>query len=140
MSYRMLILYAIYLLPLVGGGVPLWGWLQLRAFVRSHASISSRLELDDLKRVVKTDMFLAIVVVLIFGLIPVLGAFGLYCDLVGWSDLTALFILGPLCCLAGVKLMAVEKQVRNTPLENETLREEFDHVLRRWTSSTLPDW
>ncbi|MFC1596667.1 hypothetical protein ACFL5Q_01840 [Planctomycetota bacterium] len=141
MNHRMLILFGICLLLLVGSGMALWGWLQLKAFLRTHASISSQLELDDLKRLVKTNMLLAVSAMVLFGLILILGAFGIYRGLVGWNELVAgLLILGPVCAVAGVKLTAAEKQVRKVPLEDETLREEFDHVLKRWTASMLPDW
>lgn len=140
MTHRLLILLAIYFLPLVGGGIALWGWLQLRTFVRDHPSISNQLELDDLKRVVKVDMYLALSVVVIVGFVVILAAFGIYRDLITWSELIGLLALGPICAAAGAKLTATEKQVRSTPLENEALREEFTRVLEAWNSRMLPDW
>jgi hypothetical protein len=140
MSPRPLILCAIYLLPLIFGVMAIWGWLRLRAFLQAHTSIANQLELDDLKRLVKVDMLLALTVVVLLVAAVGLAGIGVAFSLIPWTALRGFFILGPACGLAAVKLNIAEGQVRNMPLDNESLREEFNHILETWTHSMLPDW
>jgi hypothetical protein len=37
-------------------------------------------------------------------------------------------------------MKAVERDLRNLPVEDPDLREEHAYVLKRWTSSAFPDW
>ena len=76
----------------------------------------------------------------LFVLVLILGGFGIYSGYVKWSELVWLLILGPVCCVAAIMLTTAEKRIKKMPLEDEALREDFDHVLKRWSSSMLPDW
>ena len=136
-----MILVGVYAVLILGAGGALLGWIQVRSFLKSHSSISSQSEFDEFKRVVKTNMFLALAIMVSFGLLLVLGATGFYLDVVGWTDLLlVLFVLGPICSFAGIKLMSAESQMKAISLDNESLRQDLDHVVGRWTSSALPDW
>jgi hypothetical protein len=141
MILKSLIYLGVYALLITGAGLALWGWLQVRSFLKIHDSIRSQMELDEFKRVAKTNMFLALAIIVIVGLILLLGSAGLFFGVFGWIDLLVVFlVLGPLCSFAGFKLTTSEGQMKAITVEDETLREEFDHVVRRWTSSAFPDW
>lgn len=137
---RIALLFAVYSLPLIAGGIALFGWLQLRAFLSSHSSIYGDRELDDLKRVVKTNMYLSLSIIMAVVLMVILGGIGISSGFVRWWELLGLLILGPICSVGGILVTALERQVRSIPLEDESLREDLAHVLKRWTSSALPDW
>jgi hypothetical protein len=140
MNPRIVLLCGIYALPVIGGGIAVFGWLHLRTFLNSHPSISSERDFDELKRVVKTNMYLALCLITIVVLMVILGGIGIWSGFVKWWELIGLLIIGPICSVGGVLVTAVEKQVKRIPLEDESLREDFDHVVQRWTSSALPDW
>jgi len=140
MSYRTLVLYAVYFLPLVSLASAWWSGLRVTAFLKSHASIGSQLELEDFKSVAKTDMYLALTTIAIFGSIVILIAFGFLRGDVEWADLIVLLVYGPLLTVAGVVLTNKQNELRSIPVHDEDLREEFEHVVKRWKRSALPDW
>lgn len=140
MSPRILLLCGIYALPVIGGAVALFGWLHLRAFLNLHPSISGERDFDELKRVVKTNMYLALCLITIVGLMVILGGAGVCSGLLQLWEVLGLLIIGPICSVGAVLVTSLEKKVKQMPLEDESLREDFDHVVQRWTSSALPDW
>lgn len=135
------IFFGLYAALSFGAVLALWGWLQLRSFLASFDSINSQSEFDEFKRVVKTNMLLALAIMVLFGITIVLVASGFYFGAFGWTDLRSpLLILGLVCSSAGVKLTSAESQLKGIALNNESLRVDFDHVVARWTSSAFPDW
>ncbi len=138
---QLLIAIGVYSLLILGGGLALWGWLQARSFLQTYESISSQSEFDEFKRIVKTNMYLALAILVVVGLTLLLGVAGLFMGALGWIDLLVAFlVLGPLGAFAGIMLTAAEKRMKAIPVEDESLRLEFEHVVRRWTSSAFPDW
>lgn len=138
---RPLIVIGVYTLLTLGVGLAFWGWLQLRSFLKTHDSIRSPSEFDAFKRVVKTNMYLALAIIVVVGLVLLLASTGVYAGVLGWMEvLGVLAITGPICSVVGIKITNAEKQLKAILLEDENLREEFDHVVRRWTSSPFPDW
>lgn len=123
MMPQLLIAIGVYSLLVMGGGLALYGWLQVRSFLQAHESISSQSEFFEFKRVVKSNMLLALAIMMVVSLILLLGIAGLYAGAFGWLDLLVIFVfLGPACSFAGVKLTAAEMRMKAMPLDNETLR------------------
>lgn len=138
---RSVIIIGLYTLLSLGAGLAFWGWLQLRSFLKTYDSIRSPIEFDAFKRVVKTNMYLALAIIVVFGLVLVLASTGIYGGMLGWMEvLVMVAITGPICSLVGIKITNVEKKMKAILLGDENLREEFDHVVRRWNSSPFPDW
>ncbi|HEV7998563.1 MAG TPA: hypothetical protein VGP63_01710 [Planctomycetaceae bacterium] len=140
MDLRTLNHQVLYLLVLMGVGVAVWAWLARRGFVRSHASIATGLDLDDLKRLAKTDMYLSLAIISL-ALAIVAAAVIAHCNSnLSEYELRGLLLLGPFCTVLGVIINAESNKVRSLPVEDEALQAEVTHVLATWKSKMLPDW
>ena len=141
MTPQLAITTGLYAVLIVGAGISLWGWVQVRSFLASYPSIDSQKDLDEFKRIVKTNMYLALAIMAMFGIAIVLAAAGLYSGSLGWTGLAMLlFIMGPVCAFAGTALTFAENRMKAITLTDESFRSEFDHVVTHWTSSAFPDW
>ena len=115
--------------------------MQARSFLATYASIDTPRDLDEFKRVVKTNMYLALAMMPIVVFAIGLGVTGMALGSLGWRELRlVLFIMGPLCGISGVVLTAAEGRMKRVSVTDDSLRVEFDAVVKRWTSSALPDW
>ena len=86
-------------------------------------------------------MYLALSIMAIAVVAIGLVASGITLGSLGWSDLgLVLFIMGPVCAASGAILTAAEGRMKAVPLTEDSLRTEFDNVVKRWASSALPDW
>ena len=141
MTVQTCILLALYALLLVGFLFTLMAWLQARAFLTTYPAINSESEFDEFKRIVKVNMYIALAIIAIFGLAIVLAAAGLYLGVFSWTQLwLGLIIFGPLCMVGGIMMTVCENKLKTQIAVDASLREEFDRVVHRWTSSALPDW
>lgn len=141
MTLHVPIVVACYAVCIAFAGIAAYAWIQVRSFLRCFSSLDGRDDLEEFKRVVKYNMYLALVLIRLVGTGMVVVALGLSLDVLGWTELQIpLLILGPICTFAGFKQTSAEKQLRTITLNDESLRPEFDHVVTRWTSSAFPDW
>ena len=125
----------------VGAGVGLYAWFRDRSFLTAHPSIDGPRDLDAFKRVVKGDMYLALIFLGACGTAGLLLGFGFVTGRLRWAEIRFLLLLGgPACLAAGAAVAAVERRVKAVPVTNEALRAEFDRVVERWDGSALPDW
>lgn len=116
-------------------------WLQIRNFVQNHSAISESHDLDELKRIVKVNMYASLGMIATAAVLVVGSGIAIWLGVIGGQTLlTGVFGFGGLCCVGGAILTSAERRLRDVPLENPSLRDEYDHVLKRWTSSALPDW
>ena len=116
-------------------------WLQIRNIVQNHAAISESHDLDELKRIVKVNMYASLGMIATASVLVVGSGIAIWLGVIaGQTLLTVVFGFGGLCCVGGVILTTAERRLRDVPLENSSLRDEYNHVLKRWTSSALPDW
>lgn len=141
MTPHLPITIGLYAVLIIGAGIALWGWLQVRSFLASYPSIDSQRDFDEFKRIVKTNMYLALAIMAMSGIAIVLAASAFYLGSLGWTELQMLlFIMGPICTFAGIALTSAENRMKAITLTDDSFRTEFDHVVKRWTSSAFPDW
>ena len=131
----------LYTVLSIGATIAFCGWLQVRSFLASYSSIDSQRDIDEFKCVVKTNMYLALLILATAVVAIGLVASGIALGSLGWADLRlVLFIMGPVCVGSGAILTAAEWRMKAIPLTDASLRSEFDSVVKRWASSALPDW
>lgn len=141
MATNQLFSIGLYTVLGVGAACAVYGWMQARSFLATYASIDTPRDLDEFRRVVKTNMYLALAMMALAGIAIGLGAIGMVLGALGWIELRmALFIMGPVCGIAGAAVTAAEGRMKRVSVTDDSLRVEFDAVLKRWTSSALPDW
>lgn len=117
------------------------GWQQARSFLATHTSIASQCELDEFKRVVKVNMYLALAMMAIFGIVLILAGVGIYLGTFSLPQLLlSLMVFGPLCAVAGMMMTRCENKMKTTLTIDPSMRQQFDYVVQRWTSNALPDW
>ena len=141
MSTNQLISIGLYTVLGVGAACAAYGWMQARTFVATIASIDCQRDLDEFKRVVKTSMYLALAMIALVVIAIGLGASGMALGAVSWIELRLiLYIMTPLCGIAGAGLTAAEGRMKNVSVTDNSLRTEYDAVVKRWKSSPFPDW
>jgi hypothetical protein len=137
---RLLILLGLYVLLTLVVAIALWEWSQLRSLLNSLNSISNKSDFEQFKRVVKSNMLLALVAMVLCAFAVILGALGLLLGMLGWIDVSLLIVIfGPVCSFAGFKLTSVESRVKAITVSDE-LRSEFEFVVAKWQSSAFPNW
>jgi hypothetical protein len=86
-------------------------------------------------------MYLALAMIALVVIAIGLGISGMVLGSVGWIELRLiLFIMAPLCGIAGAGLTAAEGRMKNVSVTDNSLRTEYDAVVKRWRSSPFPDW
>ena len=141
MSACTLLLLTLCALPVVCGIVGLFAFLQLDGFARSHASIDDVHGLDEFKRLVKMDMYFALLLMAVGLTLGVLWGLGFWLGCTGMPVFTcAMGLFGPLGIVMGIVLNRVERRLRELPVTNPDLQAEHERVIRRWKRSPLPDW
>lgn len=141
MSTNQLISIGLYTVLGIGAACAAYGWLQARTFVATITSIDCQRDLDEFKRVVKTSMYLALAMIALVVIAIGLGASGMAFGAVSWIELRLiLLIMTPLCGIAGAGLTAAEGRMKNVSVTDNSLRTEYDAVVKRWKSSPFPNW
>lgn len=141
MDTNQLISVGLYTVLGVGAACAAYGWMQARSFVTTITSIDCQRDLDEFKRVVKTSMYLALTMIALVVIAIGLGASGMASGAVSWIEIRLiLYIMVPLCGLAGAGLTAAEGRMKNVAVSDHSLRTEYDAVVKRWKSSPFPNW
>lgn len=141
MSTNQLISIGLYTVLGMGAACAVYGWMQARWFLATFASIDCQRDLEEFKRVVKLNMHLALTMMVLAVIAVGLGASGLFLGTLGWLELRLiLYIMGPVCGIAGVVLTTAEGLMKQMTVTDDSLRVEYDIVVARWKSSALPDW
>jgi hypothetical protein len=132
---------AFYLLLLIIGAMTVWVWLIRRTFLRSHPSIATQVDLDDLKRLAKTDMYCALALLALAASVVAVGVIAYRSGDLSEYETLGVWLLGSIgAIIAGVLLIMETNKVRSLPVEGEALQAEVTHVLKTWKSKMLPDW
>jgi hypothetical protein len=141
MSTNQLISIGLYTVLGIGTACAAYGWMQARTFVATITSIDCQRDLDEFKRVVKTSMYLALAMVALAVIALGLGASGMALGAVSWIEVRLiLYIMAPLCGIAGAGLTSAEGRMKNVLITDNSLRTEYDAVVKRWKSSPFPNW
>lgn len=141
MTTNQLISIGLYTVLGIGSACAAYGWMQARTFVATITSIDCQRDLDELKRVVKTSMYLAITMIALAVIALGLGVSGMALGAVSWVEVRLiLYIMAPLCGIAGAGLTAAEGRMKNVSVTDNSLRTEYDAVVKRWKSSPFPNW
>jgi hypothetical protein len=140
MDFRTVNHESLYVLMLVVAGMTIWCWFARRGFLHSHASIATHLDLEDLKRFAKVDMYFALATIALF--MAILATFGIAIwigDVSGY-EFVGLVLLFGILAVAGAILTVGTNKIRSLPVEDKSLQAEVTHVLTTWKSKPFPDW
>lgn len=140
MLYQLILLGVIVGLLLLGAAINVLCWLHIQAFLRDHTAISGHQDFDEFKVVIKVNMYaaLAMIVITVATMLTAvvalaMGAVGIVTFVIG------MFIFAVRMAVGGMTMKSIEGDLRKVPVVPD-LRDEHAYVLKRWTSSALPDW
>lgn len=119
-------------------GIIAWGGVQVRSFLGQHSSICDQADLDRYKAMVRTQMYLTLLLIglLIAGLFVGIGLY-LQDRLLGM----AYFVLANgAVAVTSLFNRNLEKRVRSLPTTSPELENEYRRVSESWVKKPLPDF
>ena len=130
-----LIFGAIYLIQLA---VLAFGFGEVRRFVGSTPAIANDASLARYKALVRTQMYLALVVICL--MVPGFVTTAMLVLRYGLRGLVVVLVVNALIMAAGNRLKAWEARARSLPVTDDTLVPEYTRVSTVWIKKPLPDF
>lgn len=133
----LLILVAIELLGLV-----LLGWiiLQINRFLASTKTISSDLEMDQLKSIAAKNMYVALATIPLLGGPWIMYLLGVAKGSFLVADYWLLATPSMGYPLLGLISTLLERRLKSLPTETSELEQQRDRVLKCWKTRAWPNW
>lgn len=116
------------------------GMNAMGGFLREHRSIRDRRDLDDFRRMVRVQMYQALLQLVILGAMTVITVVGILMDRLGFFQFLAVLALNGVVWLAGSRGKKVEHRAQKLKVEDLDLQDEYRQVCRTWNSKPLPDF
>ena len=141
MNPRVAIYIVLGMLVVIQLCISLWGWMRLRRFLNEHPLLATQLEFDEFKRVVKSNMYLALAFIglVIIGVLTVVAGL----TLGGFTRLELLLVsvvLGGVYSSTGGAILVLERRMKSLDVDGTVSQDEYERVVKTWTSNVFPDW
>jgi hypothetical protein len=128
------ILYLVFGLALVNGVA---SGIGVQSFLSRTKAIRSARDLASFKSMVRQQMLQAMLQMLLLLSGCVIGIYGIITSQIG---LLLVILLNGLILISGLVLRGSEQKARALPVEDPTLRQEYERVSKSWTSKPFPDF
>ena len=112
----------------------------LGRFLKSHIRIASSSDLEDFKRMVRKQMYQAMLQIVLLGGMTVVSIIGILKHRITFAQLVIVLILDGVIFFAGRKGKSLEKRAKRLGVEDPDLAREFGSVCRTWFSRPFPDF
>lgn len=129
------VFWSVYVLSV---GVSVWSAMWLKRFVSENPSIANEECLGRYKALVRTQMYLAL-----FMIVLLAAGFAAGIALIGRSGLGglgAVLVANGIVFSFGMYHRQVEKRVRSLPTGSEALARDYQRVSECWVKKPLPDF
>ena len=141
METRLDIYMIIGVLVVLDALLTLLGWRSLREFTRDYKSIACPQDMDAFKRLAKTNMYMAVGIIVIVLIGVAVLAVGMFTRAVNLLDFGIIAIAFGFFSQATAKpLTRLETTAKSLPVDSPQLADEYAEISRKWNESLLPDW
>jgi len=112
----------------------------LRKFLALNSGIDSLLNLENLKEMVRKQMYQALLAIVFFGGMGVLGCIGIITRRLDSTQFVLFLILNGIVWAAGKSAKSIEKRAQNLSVSNPNLSDEYQSICRTWIRKPFPDF
>jgi hypothetical protein len=130
----------VLLLNLLGILNGVWGKSRIEAFLAAVPAITIPRELQEFKRMVKQQMYLALVQLFLLGGALLLMIYGILTGRLSLLEVVLLGLVNVFIFLMAYRFKRIEQRAASLAVENPDLLAEYQRVCIVWRRKPLPDW
>ncbi len=112
----------------------------LKKFLALNSGIDSLLNLENLKEMVRKQMYQALLAIVFFGGMGVLGCIGIIARRLDSTQFVLFLVLNGIVWAAGKSAKPIEKRAQNLTVSNPNLSDEYKSICRTWMRKPFPDF
>ncbi len=124
-------------LSLINGAVLM---RNLKNFIRETPRIETDQDLSRFRRIVKQQMFSALLQIFFLGTPVFILSFGMKTDILGFSDVLFVVVPNSVVILFGLLMKNLEKKGQSITSSSPELKNEIEHMIYSWKKKAIPDW
>jgi hypothetical protein len=114
--------------------------LDLLSLLKEIGALESPTDLDHFKRVVKRQMYAALMTIVLAGCAAIALTVGFIQGSVEWTHTYPILALAGVYIVTGIWTKSVEARAKQIPTGNDEIQIERDRVVKVWMSRAFPDW
>lgn len=111
--------------------------ISIKSFLSRHTSIDNRETIEELKKVVRKQMYQSLLQMLLLIGGNIMGLAGL---IKGTTSLLLIIIINGIIFILGKILKGDEDKVRDMEIQDITLKREYEDICDTWTRKAFPDF
>jgi hypothetical protein len=112
----------------------------LKKFLALNSCIDNLSNLENLKETVRKQMYQALLAIVFFGGMGVLGCIGVITGGLSSTQFVLFLVLNGIVWAAGKSSKPIEQRVQNLSVSDPDLRDEYRSVCRTWMKNPFPDF
>ena len=112
----------------------------LKKFLALNSGIDSLSNLENLKEMVRKQMYQALLAIVFFGGMGVLGCIGIITGRLNSTQFVLFLLLNGIVWGAGKSSKSTEQKAQNLPISDPDLSDEYKSVCRTWIRKPFPDF
>lgn len=112
----------------------------LKKFLALYSGIDSLLNLENLKEMIRKQMYQALVAIVFFGGMGVLGCIGIITGRLDSTQFVFFLVLNGIVWAAGKSAKPIEKRAQNLSVSDPNLLDEYKSICRTWMRKPFPDF
>lgn len=117
-----------------------WGQISVKRFMTIHKRISTMMELTRFKRMVRKQMFQALIQIILLGAMGTLSFVGILIGSIDTIQFLVVLAMNGIIVYAGNQGKSIEKRARDLPVDDLELRTEYGNICRTWRLKAFPDF
>ena len=116
------------------------GLSALKKFLVLNPRIDSLVNLENLKEMVRKQMYQALLAIALFGGMGILGCIGIITRRLNSTQFVLFLLLNGIVWAAGKSSKPTEQRAQNLPVSDPGLLDEYKSVCRTWMRKPFPDF
>ncbi len=112
----------------------------LRKFLELNPGIDSLSNLENLKEMVRRQMYQALLGIIFFGGMGVLGVIGIITRRLNSIEFVLMLVLNGIVWAAGKSGKPIEQRAQNLSVSDLNLRDEYKSICRTWMRKPFPNF
>lgn len=117
-----------------------WGRISLKKFMEVHKRISTVMELTRFKRMVRKQMFQALLQMVLLGAMGTLSFVGILIGSIDTIQFLVVLAMNGIIIYTGNQGKSIENRARDLPVDDLELRTQYGNICRTWRLKALPDF
>lgn len=117
-----------------------WGQIGIKRFMAVHQRISTMMELTRFRRMVRKQMFQALLQMVLLGAMGTLSFVGILIGSIDTIQFLAVLAMNGIVVYAGNQGKSIEKRARDLPVDDLELRTQYGNICRTWRLKAFPDF